>query len=390
MSLILQLTIRYMFANKLGSFSSYASWLAIGGLSIGIAALMLTASIIQGFEEIISDKLSSFEGEARIKHVLGNTINLEEESIDSLINNYRGKLNPYIRGLCMLRSGSSAEGVILEGNEILPKAILNNDFHNLEFGEIVLGNLLAKSLDIKIGDRIFLQSFSSKSMLTNLPDIKPVIVRDIFFSGLQEYDKTLAYVSLDDARNFFGYDTKEVSGLVFSTGSLKPEHESLIINYPYFFETWRERHYLLFEWITLQRWPAYIMFGLISLVGVVNLLAAIAMIIIEKSNHIGILHSQGLSKSRLKMVFMCQGGCIGLIGCIIGGALSLIIIFIQQKYNLFNIPSEVYFMDQIPFAFNYSIFSIMIIIVLILSILLSWWPAKTIFHLSPASVLRYE
>ncbi len=372
----------------MGSFCRYASWLAIGGLSIGITALMLTASIIQGFQDVISQKLSSFEGDARIEHMLGKSIYLTDPTIDSLMNYSLNVAQPFIRGICMIRSGSEAEGVIIEGTNYLPIAIASENFEKINTGEIILGNNLANILNIRIGDRIFLQSFASSTELSNIPIIKSLTVRYIFYSGLQDYDKTLAFINLEDARKFFGFDANEVSGLIVD--KIDSISKDYTLNYPYFLETWLERHSLLFEWISIQRWPAYIMFGLISLVGLVNLIAAIAMIIIEKSAQIGILYSQGLSKNNLKLIFMYQGGFIGGIGSLVGGFLSIIIIGLQHRYKLLNIPSDVYFMDQIPFTFNYPIFILIIILVLFFSVLASWWPARSVDHLKPSKVLRYE
>ena len=85
MYLSLKLAIRFLFSSRLGSFSSYASWLAIGGLSIGVTALMLTASIIEGFQDIVSEKLESFEGHERITHILGKSINISSEGPHMLV-----------------------------------------------------------------------------------------------------------------------------------------------------------------------------------------------------------------------------------------------------------------------------------------------------------------
>ena len=126
MFLSLKLAIRFLFSYKLGSFSSYASWLAIGGLSIGVTALMLTASIIEGFQDVISEKLSSFEGHARISHILGKHINISNEPINSLLKDSNNSPDEFIRGVCMLRSGAFAEGVLIEGVNFLPRSISMN------------------------------------------------------------------------------------------------------------------------------------------------------------------------------------------------------------------------------------------------------------------------
>ena len=182
------------------------------------------------------------------------------------------------------------------------------------------------------------------------------MVKEIFHSGLQEYDKTLAYIHLDDARNLFGFENNFVSGMILSDANIPVIRKE--ISYPYFYESWRDRHALLFEWIDIQRWPAYIMFGLIALVGIVNIIAAIAMIITEKSGQIGILMALGTHRSTLKSIFMIQGGFIGLMGGIIGGLLSMAIIWAQLKFEILKIPAEIYFMDQIPFSFDYPAFGL--------------------------------
>tara|TARA_B100000575_G_scaffold233292_1_gene194694 strand:- start:437 stop:835 length:399 start_codon:yes stop_codon:yes gene_type:complete len=132
------------------------------------------------------------------------------------------------------------------------------------------------------------------------------------------------------------------------------------------------------------------MFGLITFVGLINLFAAIAMIIIEKNGPITILLSQGMDTSSIRRVFMLQGGIIGFLGALIGGLVSILLISIQLKFSLFKIPSEIYFMDQVPFSFEVGKYLIILILVSILSILASWLSTRSFKNLSPAQVLRYE
>ena len=133
-----------------------------------------------------------------------------------------------------------------------------------------------------------------------------------------------------------------------------------------------------------------LMFGLIALVGIVNIIAAIAMIITEKSSQIGILMAQGTQRSDLKRIFMIQGGFIGLLGGMIGGLLSMTIIWIQLKFEILKIPAEIYFMDQIPFSFDFPVFGSILIITFICCMLASWWPTKVVSSLNPAAALRFE
>ena len=132
------------------------------------------------------------------------------------------------------------------------------------------------------------------------------------------------------------------------------------------------------------------MFGLITFVGLINLFAAIAMIIIEKNGPITILLSQGMDITSLRRVFMLQGGIIGILGALVGGLVSIILISIQVKFSVFKIPSEIYFMDQVPFSFEIGKYLSIFILVSILSILSAWLSTRSFKNFSPALVLRYE
>ena len=183
----LRLALRYLYSQNKGSFSSFASWLAIVGLSIGITALMLTASIIHGFQAILSEKLSSLEGVGRIKNIIGQPINSNHPILDSLTQIYPHQLSPYIRGVCMARFGKKADGIIVEGVKFLPKAV---DFKQgkIKRGNVVIGKSLADELKVKKGDKLFLQAFSSGLQASFMQKIKSVTVEKIYHTGLQDYD----------------------------------------------------------------------------------------------------------------------------------------------------------------------------------------------------------
>ncbi len=380
------MALRYTFSTKRKSFSSYASYLSIGGLSIGVAALMLTASIIDGFEGVLSEKLSSFQGYGRITHIFAKPMNKKDISFTEADRKYNN-LEPFITSFCIARSGGLAEGMLIEGIESLPKSIANNDFNKINAGEIIIGGGLSENLQCNIGDNIYLQPFENKK-ISRINKVRTFKVKHIFNSGIQEFDNLLGYININDAAGLFNFKPNYVSGFIIKKG----ENIDFIneIQYPYYFESWRDKHSLLFEWISVQRIPAYIMFGLIALVGLVNVLAALTMIIIEKSRQIGIFISQGIQKRQLNLIFMIQSGIIGLLGCALGGLGSLIIILIQTRFQILKIPTDIYFMDQIPFSFHYTSFWIILITIVVFCILSSLWPIRIAANISPAKVLKYE
>ena len=379
MFLSLKLALRYIFSIKRKSFSSYASFLSIAGLSIGVMALVLTSSIINGFEEVVSEKLSSFHGHGRITHIFNNSINIEEKSIKELKSDLVN-VEPYINHFSLIRLKGLAEGVLIEGVERLPKSIIDYKLDRIYTGEIILGSGLSNSLKCKVGDNVYLQPLESKK-------IRPFKVKYIFNSGIQEFDNLIGYINIKDAKKLFNTPPNHVSGYILNNNNFDLINK---IQYPYFYESWKEKHSLLFEWISIQRLPAYIMFGLIALVGLVNVLAALTMIIIEKSSQIGILHAQGIQKKQLNLIFMMNSGFIGLLGSFFGGCGSLIVILIQTKFQILKIPADIYFMDRIPFSFDFLPFFIITLIVVLFCVLTSLWPVKVATNISPREVLRYE
>ena len=132
------------------------------------------------------------------------------------------------------------------------------------------------------------------------------------------------------------------------------------------------------------------MFGLIIFVGLVNLFAAIAMIIIEKNGSIALLLTQGIPDLSLKNVFILQGAIIGILGALIGGVFSAGLIKIQMKYSILKIPSDIYFMDQIPFSFQMNKYFIILFLVCLSSMVASWWSTYSFKNINTSEVLRYE
>jgi len=391
--LYLRLAIRYVFSPNVDSFSSRASWLAIIGFSIGITALLLTASVIKGFESTISNKLSIYDGTGRVQHILNKPISKNNLILDKIFSNleFVQNIKPFIRGLSMVRFKKSADGLLIDGLKELPGLINVRWFdgfrkkNKLNPGEIVLGKQLVDEFQINPGETVFLQELG----LVDNMIIKPFKFEGVFHSGLSEYDKTLAYIHIKDAEKIFSYKNEFISGwIIYSDINSLDNFPEL--PYPFVLDTWKDRHKLLFDWIKLQRWPAMITFSLIAIIGIVNILASLSMIIFEKKSQIAILISQGLDKKSVQKIFIFQGGLIGLLGCTIGGLISGIIILIQSEFQFFSLEEEIYFMDHIPIQFDIFIFIIILGISFFLSMVASILPTKKILRLKLSKSLKYE
>ena len=394
MNLHLQFVLRYLYPKSGNSFSSNASILAIIGLSIGLFSLIITLSIIKGFENVLDEKLSSIDGKVRVKNILGKPIS-NPEKLDSLLSDidFPLEIAPYIRGTAMIRVGGNTDGVIIEGvDEIPDQTYFDLKNYTINKDDIIIGKALADEMGISIGDQIIITPLASP--IDNAINQKFNLMEVIGFidSGMQEYDKTIAYTSLDRAREIFEMDNV-ISGYTIN-GSEQVENITKVLNdhirYPYYYETWRERHRVIFDWIKIQRFPIVIIFSLITLVAITNIMAAVSMIIREKNSQIAILISLGMESSDIRKIFYFYGGIIGFLGSFLGFIVSYSFILIQNKYKIIALPEDIYFMDYIPVDFDLFVFCGVFVLTLLISIISTVIPSRSIIKQRPTELLAQE
>ena len=394
MNLHLQFVLRYLYPKSGNSFSSNASILAIIGLSIGLFSLIITLSIIKGFENVLDEKLSSIDGKVRVKNILGKPIS-NPEKLDSLLSDidFPLEIAPYIRGTAMIRVGGNTDGVIIEGvDEIPDQTYFDLKNYTINKDDIIIGKALADEMGISIGDQIIITPLASP--IDNAINQKFNLMEVIGFidSGMQEYDKTIAYTSLDRAREIFEMDNA-ISGYTIN-GSEQVENITKVLNdhirYPYYYETWRERHRIIFDWIKIQRFPIVIIFSLITLVAITNIMAAVSMIIREKNSQIAILISLGMESSDIRKIFYFYGGIIGFLGSFLGFIVSYLFILIQNKYKIITLPEDIYFMDYIPANFDLFVFCGVLVLTLLISIISTVIPSRSIIKQRPTELLAQE
>ena len=383
MRLYLQFILRYFKFGKKRSFSSNAINLATIGLAIGIFSLLVTISVIKGFENVLSNKLVNVDGKIRLKTIFGSSIS-ELDKIDSTILKSYSEMNvtPFIRGSVVIHKNSANEGLLVEGVNYLPSFdYLVNEKKFVNDDEIIIGSSLAKSLKLDFEEALILVPLDG--FISDIKNLKyyKLIFRRTFNTGMDEYDRNLAYVSINTAQKIFNMNNK-VSGYIINSDTKTDDllnYLNGIIKYPYFLETWMDRHQIIFTWIRTQTLPIVIIFSLITLVGITNVMATVALLVNERSKEIGILLSQGFQKYQIRNIFLIESGFIGLIGSTIGVLLAIFFTFIQSRYNFIQLPEEVYFMNSLPISFDYNLCFVIMLLSLFVTIFSSFLPVKTIF-----------
>jgi len=401
LKLINQIAFRHLKAPQKGSFTTFATLLAIIGLGLGIAALVLTFSILEGFETTISQKIAQFDGHIRIEHFMNQTLQAQDAKLDSVFLKSPTEIFvfSFIQSPALLRKGANADGVIViglekSGRDSILSTIIVSGSTQLTDKSIIIGKRLADDLNIAIGDKLALFNLQSIGNLSMHKRIAQFKVTGLFHSGLLEYDQSVVYTTLKDAQSIFNASEKVSGHMIFTQDlddiKLLYQHLESELGYPYYLLSWKDKHKILFDWIGIQKWPILIIFGMISFVGIVNIISSLSMIIIEKIREIGTLLSLGMRKKQIKRIFLIEGLMIGVLGSAVGLIIALGLAFIQIKYQIFTLPEDIYFMDHIPMKINWTKTLIIILIGIIAALLASLWPVHRASKIHPAKALRYE
>jgi len=392
------LSTRYLRTAQKGSFTRVAGVLSVAGLSVGISALLITLFILNGFEKVISKKIADFDGHIRVKHYLNYPIPSEILEMDSILFHYKETVSQsrFIQKPALLRKGKVAEGIIVEGIEPdrveFINDILVSGTNDISGNQIVIGERLANQVNISIGDKIVL--FDLATLNGSNKRLKQFVVAGFFHSGMLEYDNHMIYMNLEQADRLFHMNEK-VSGQILRLSESKWANElseflKKDLAYPYMVMTWKEKNRSLFKWMDIQRWPILFIFSLIAMVGLVNIISALAMIVLDKTRQIGILKSLGVSHTGLRQLFLFYGFMIGLAGAIIGSFLALFLAWMQNNFKIITLPEDIYFMDFIPMDVSiFDVFSIAIISI-VCAIFAAIWPTVRAERIEPADALRYE
>ena len=403
MKLSIHLALRYLRSSGRASFSSFAGKLAIIGLGVGIAALILTSAIYKGFEDTISNKIAGFDGHIRIQDFLGRPIPNNSSGLDSILFDFALKrpdaqIKSFVQGPAMMRKGLNAEGIILEGlnGKELPTAlnkIIIDGNGQLSERTIIIGKRLADKYQLIVGDPFVVFDLSSMIDIAGVKRLTQFTIGGIFHSGLVEYDNSMVYTRIEEAQYLLNLN-EEISGNIIYLNntdfqSAAEEIESRL-GYPYYTLTWKEKHHTLFKWLAVQKLPILVVFGMIALVAIVNIISALTMIVLEKIRSIGSLQAIGLSRRSIISLFLVKGTIIGLVGSIFGLTLALFFGWLQMKYHILSIAEDIYFMDHIPVSFDFSQILIIIIFGITCSLLASLWPTNIASRVKPAVALRYE
>jgi len=397
---------RFFRSRKRTGFVSLITWISVGGVALGVAALIIALSITNGLHEELRDRILGTNAALILLRYDVNSFPVSDSLATALasVPGVEG-VAPFVYGKGMVSGGGRTDGIIIKGVDIShERAVTTVAEHieppveslDVEPGEqplVVLGSDLAERLRVTVGDEVTLGSpFGGAGPLGMYPRLRKFKVAGVFKSGLFEYDSSLCFISRSEAQRFFQMGN-EVTGVEMKLANPLAAQEAKqavlreLGGYPYRINTWIDLNRNLFVYMKIEKFVLGLILLLIVLVAAFNIVGALVMVVMEKKRDIGILKSMGATDGEILRLFMTAGGEIGLLGIGVGVVLGIVSCAVLGNYHI-TIPNDVYFLDTVPIRLEATDVVTVTAVVFLICWLATLYPAWKAARLTPVDAIR--
>ena len=411
----LSMAWRYMRSRRGSRLLSLISVIAVGGVTVGVSALIVIIGVMNGMQRDLRDKILVASPDIRVLPFGGDLVMTNWRSVMDQVKGDPGVagvapfvhiqalLSPKTRYLTavfvmgIVPGGDSAAGV----TSIRTTAIGGDFSFRTPDGKrngAVVGHRLAQTLNITPGiDSVVLLTVDptkSSAISGIVPHTETLLVTGLFNTGMYEYDNAYVFVSLDVAQRLGQLDTA-VTGLEVRTPSREEARGIAMrlqdtLGMAVRTDDWQSQNSALFQALKLEKKGMTFILLLIILVAAFNIVGTLSMVVADKTREIGILRAMGMPAGSIRRVFFAQGMIIGGTGTLAGTLLGLVASFVIDHYRLIKIAADVYFIDHLPVATQ--AFDVVSIVVASMAIaaLATLYPARQAASLFPVEAIRHE
>ncbi len=403
-----EITFRYLRTRKKDSFLNIISIFSFIGISLGVAVLIIVMSVMNGFRTELINKIVGFNAHVTVKPYdtkidtnIINDNNLKLISNELIFSNSGESIiinKDYTKGL-VLRGYSKADFSKLE---IIKNENLIGNKNNLIKNAISIGKELSFDLDLKVGDKISIMSPAGvETIVGSLPKQETFIINSIFDSGLADFDRNIAFINLKTLEDFFEKDKNERILEIYLKDPSNIEilkSKIQIIFSKDFVYSWSDMNSSLFSALKVERNVMFIILSLIIIVAAFNIISGLTILVKNKTREIAILKSIGVLNKSITKIFFLVGVIIGttatLFGIFIGVMFSIYIEnfreFLSNTFNVSLFPEEIYFLSKMPSEINPTSIIIISFCSILITVVVSIFPAIKASKLDPVKGLKYE
>ena len=405
--------LRYTRAKRRNHFISFISGISMLGVALGVAALIVVLSVMNGFQKELRGRILSVVSHVQILGANGDLAGWPRVAEQAAKHPAVTAAAPFVQAQGMLSFNQNVRGALVRG--VLPDLedkvadfrphMKSGSFDALVpngFG-IVLGSELARALGVFMGDKVTL--IAPQGVVTPagvVPRLKTFTVVGIFEVGMFEYDNGLALVAMADAQKLYRME-ENVSGVRLKLGDLfdapRVGHElARTLDVDAFISDWTRSHANFFRAVQIEKNMMFIILSLIVAVAAFNIVSTLVMAVTDKQSDIAILRTLGASPGSIMVVFIVQGALIGFIGLALGVAggvalalnIDVVVPAIERLFGVQFLSKEIYYINQLPSDLQWRDVSGVTAISFVLALVATLYPSWRASRVNPAEALRYE
>ncbi|MGB5246788.1 MAG: lipoprotein-releasing ABC transporter permease subunit [Woeseia sp.] len=404
--------LRYLRAKRRTRFVSFITLISLTGIALGVAALIVILSVMNGFEGELRSRLLSMTAHGFVAAEQGSLQDWGAVREKMLVVDGVEAVAPVVQLEGMIRTGNDLQPVQIDGIDPAAEATVAGRTINFVSGNlevlqgaergIVIGRLLAWDLGVDIGDGVVLLIPRASGDGEMEPVLERFIVRGVFEAGVAEHDSALVLMNINDAARLAGKETG-VSALRFLTREVMQApavaarlQQSLGAQYRT--SDWTVENASYFRAIRIEKMMMSLILSLIIGVAAFNIVASLVMVVTDKTTDIAILRTLGMDPNGVVRVFFIQGAVIGWLGVLLGVLAGIVIAInvptlvpaLEQWFGFQIMPGDVYYVTQIPSILEAADVLTIALAAFLLTSLATLYPARRAAHVEPAAALRYE
>jgi lipoprotein-releasing system permease protein len=406
----------YLLPRSRGRLLSFITWVALGGVTVGVMALVLVTGVMTGMQNELRNKILDVTPHILVQEI-SETLSLRDwRDVSARVAAVPGVtgVSPFLltkvgivnnAGYVQTSElwGTNQDSTVSESATPLEKLIQKGSY-DLAAGApsdlppLLLGVRLASRMDLFVGDTVtvwLMELPKAHSFFGLSPTVRQFVVNGLVTTGMYQYDMDYSFIALDVAQKMMELEPGDVSGLGVSTSDAWTADQvaaeiELALGVNYYTTDWKEQNQSLFSALALEKLVMGIILFLIVIVAAFNIVSQLVMVVVDRTREIGILKSMGMTKETVLQIFILQGAWIGIMGTAIGATLGVVIGWAVDRFELVRIPPGVYFVDRLPVDMRLSDITLIVFASLLVAFAATVYPALQASRLEPVEAIRHD